>query len=317
MRFENKTVPLSSIDIVDHTFRITTNTHVDDLTESLRTVGLVNLPMLIKKGSRLVVISGFRRIQAGSSLGWKSINARIADPGTTRLKCVQYAITDNAFQRALNLIETSRALHLIHGCLPVDEHLTKSTAAFGLPGNLAVIKKILTLHHLPQPVQEYICSGTISLPMALELEKLQPDEGIAVAELFHTLGLSLNKQREVLSMIKEIAVREEKSVSEILTENGFLQILSDQDLNQNQKTQKIRGYLKRRRFPSLVNAEEAFEKLNKALPLDENIRLIPPANFEGKEYTIHLRFDSIEELNMRQKVLSKIAEHDEFLKFMV
>ncbi len=78
--------------------------------------------------------------------------------------------------------------------------------------------------------------------MAIELGMLDCDVGIAFANLFDDLKLSLNKQREIITLIKEIAIRDDVSIMEVLQESDFLEILNDNDLDRSQKSQKIRFY---------------------------------------------------------------------------
>ena len=72
-----QTIPLSRIDLQDDTFRITTRTDVNDLLRSIQYDGLITPPLLIKKSSAFIIVSGFRRIAACLELEWKEITARI------------------------------------------------------------------------------------------------------------------------------------------------------------------------------------------------------------------------------------------------
>lgn len=315
MRFEKKNVPLASIDLCDHTFRITTEPHIDKLADSVRLLGLIHAPLLIERGQMHVVLSGFRRIQAVQYLGWPTVPARIADPETEKIECAQYAIADNLQQRQLNLIEVSRALNLLSEFLHEPEKLAKMAASLALPDNLALIKKIETLSRLPPFVQELIVAGVISLSMALDLEKISPEECIAFAGIFNELQLSLGKQREIFSLVKEIALREKKDSLAILAETDVSRILSDEDLGQTQKTSKIRTYLKQRRFPARAEAGKEFEAFKKKLPLRGNFELIPPADFEGTDYVIRLHFNSLDELKSHRAILADLVENEYFKKY--
>jgi len=105
MCFKEKIVKLSEVDAGDHSFRITTQETVDDLMDSIGHVGLLNLPLLLEKKTRYIVLCGFRRIEACRRLNRLDVKARILDSDTKKLECARYAVTDNAFQRPLNLIE--------------------------------------------------------------------------------------------------------------------------------------------------------------------------------------------------------------------
>jgi len=316
MRFENKIVPLSSLDLSDHTFRVTTGQHIVELAESLKLLGLIHPPLLIEKGRMFTIISGFRRIQACQRLGWPTLPARVADPGTGKIACAQFAIADNALQRQLNLIEVSRSLNMLSEFFHEPESLVKIAASLALPGNLSAIKKIQKLCHLPQLVQELIVADVISLSMALELEKIPHEECTAFADIFNELRLSLGKQREIFTLVKEIALREEKNILTILAEAEICRILSDENLNHPQKTLKIRSYLKQRRFPALVEAENKFEEFKQDLPLCNNFELIPPADFEGTRYVIRLHFNTLDELKSHRSVLAGLIENNQFKKIL-
>jgi len=316
MRFKIQTVKLSNIDCKDNTYRITTETNVSDLMVSIRHVGLLNPPLLIGDDTEYTVVSGFRRIEACRGLGWSHLEARLLDPETTMIDCAQYAITDNALQRPLNLIETSRSIGLISAFVQDDDTMAMKLSSLSLPQNPALVKKIQKIRHLSRPIQRAILFNTISLAMALELGDLAPDAGNGFIELFENLKLSLNKQREVVNLVKEIAFREEIAVMEVLREKRLQEILTHADLDKSQKTRMIRSYLKKRRFPAITSAERTFDRLMKELKLGSEIKLTPPDNFEGPIYTLTLKFKDLVELKDRQATFDTIIRNPALEKIL-
>jgi ParB/RepB/Spo0J family partition protein len=302
-------IDLASIDLEDNTFRITTDTCIDDLILSIKSVGLLNPPILIKKTSGFQIISGFRRISACLSLGMAEIPARIVDPDSKKLECVNFAITENSLQRTLNLIEQSRSFYMLSGFYKDNDHLAEAASAFGLPNNPSIINKIKKICKLPRDIQNGVLSNTISLSMALELEMLEKDEGSAFAILFDNLKLSLNKQREIITHIKEIAIIDNISIINLLTKSHLREITDDKDLDRSQKINKIRLYLKQRRFPEITRAEKELEIKIKNLKLGRDMKLIPPKDFEGKGYRLNLYFESLEKLKKHKVKLDKIIQN--------
>jgi ParB family chromosome partitioning protein len=313
MHFKIETVKLAGIDCTDNTYRITTATNIDDLTASIKKIGLLNPPLLLENNSEYLIVCGFRRIEACRGLGWSQVEARILDPGTQEADCARIAVADNTLQRPLNLIEQSRSLVLISGFIKDDVMLAQELSLLGLPENQSVIKKIEEICHLSRPIQRAILSDTISLAMALELGKLTPDVGAGFVELFENLKLSLNKQREIVTFVQEIALREEIAVLEVINDDRLQAILEQKDFDKNQKTRKIRSYLKQRRFPAITSAARAFEKLIKELGLPGGIKLIPPANFEGSIYTLTFNFKNLPELIEHKTTLDEIV-HNPIIK---
>lgn len=309
MRFKQKTVKLSRIDSGDESFRITTQKNIDNLMDSINNVGLLNLPLLIEKDSGYTVVCGFSRIEACQRLSWAGIEARIIDSDTQRLECIKYAITDNSLQRPLNLIEQSRSINMLSGFFKDFNILTKELSAMGLPDNQSIIKKIKKICHLPRSVQSGILSNTISLVMALELGRLQQEAGESFAKLFEILKLSLNKQKEILTLVKEISLREDISILKVLENNVLQEILTNEDLDRNQRIRKIRIYLKQRRFPVITTAEKEFEKQLKKLKLGNQTKLIPPDNFEGTTYILKFSFTNLIELKDRKATFDALIQN--------
>ncbi|MDO9566818.1 MAG: ParB/RepB/Spo0J family partition protein [Candidatus Desulfaltia sp.] len=309
MNFKIKTVPVSCIDSEDNTYRITTKTKIDDLINSINKVGLINPPLLIAKGSAFIVICGFCRIEACRYLGCAALEAKILDSDTSRLQCAKIAITDNTMQRPLNLIEKSKALSMLSIFYKDSISLSKAASELGLPENPDLIKKIKNICCLPLSVQDHILSNTIPLSIAVELGMLEQAAAVLLANLFHEFKLSLNKQKEIITLIKEIAFLENISIMEALRKCDFPDILNREDIDRTQKTQIIRTYLKQRRFPEITRAKREFENNVSALKLGSGIKLIQPADFEGQTYMLNLRFNTIKELQERAVKLNSIVKN--------
>ncbi|QTA89874.1 ParB/RepB/Spo0J family partition protein [Desulfonema magnum] len=329
------TVSLSCVDLEDCTYQITTETSVDDLSCSIESVGLMCPPLLINQRPEtgnsnvgradfehcpqpggFTIVSGFRRIAACHCLGWSDIEARILNADTQKLDCVKFAITENAFQRPLNLIEMSRAVYMLSVFFKEDKKLAEAASAIGVLANPSLVKKLKAVCLLPGAIQDNVLSDTISLSMALELGRLEADAGVAFAGLFETLKLSLNKQREIITRVREIALREDISILDVIMGDDFQEILNNEDLDRNQKARDIRFYLKQRRFPAITRTETAFEALVKELNLGKNVSLRPPRDFEGTVYNLNLSFKDLTELKACGVSVEKIIQNPAFDRWL-
>ena len=316
MRFREKIVNLSQIDFSDDAFRITTEKQVDDLMLSINHVGILRPPLLLKKEATYTIICGFRRIEACRRLNWSKLEAMVLDPDTMRLKCITYAITDNAFQRPLNLIEKSRSIEMLSDFFKDINRLSEELSALGLSEHPSMIKKLKGICHLPEPLQNSILSNTISLAMVLELAGMSEDDAKGFIKYFNTLKLSLNKQREIVTMVKEIAMREDKSILQVIEESHLKKILMNEDLDKKQKAHNIRIYLKQRRFPTIANIEKSYEKYRQKLNLEKGFKLIPPINFESPTYTLQLSFSNMTQLKSLKTAFDALVENP-YLKKIV
>ncbi len=303
-------VSLEDVDPHDTTFRVTTNTNNDELVRSISTIGLLN-PLILKKkeDSTFCIISGFRRIQSCLETGLKKIPARIVKPDISYLDCAILSIADNAFDRQLNIIEQSRAFEMLFASSEKVQVVAKIAVSLNLPGNPSHIKKIRSISNLPASIQNFILDDTISLTIALELSCLENNISEAFGNLFNDLKLSLSKQKEILTLTKEISIRENVPIIRILEGSDIQNIITDHDIDRNRKTGKIRKLLSAKRFPELTKAENKYyEKLN-TIELGAGVKLVPPKNFEGTDYLLTFTFNSVKELNERKKSFNKLVDN--------
>lgn len=326
LRFSFSTIRLSAVDMNDDTYRITTDPCDASLTDSVKMLGLMSPPLVIpiqpearaegESSPCFRIVSGFRRIAAVQNLGWDETEARVLAPDTVSAVCVKFAIGENSLQRPLNLIETSRSLCLLATVSDAEE-LPRIAKSLSLPDNLPLIRKIMPLCRLPGPLQNGILSGTLSMPMALELSSPEPREAATdLALMFETLRLSLNKQREVLTLIREIAAREDLSIPDVLNDPNLQEILRDDDRDRNQKARSVRTLLRQRRFPAITRAESVFEKHAGTLYLGDHMKLIPPAGFESSVYTLRMDFSNPDELRSLKIIFDQLIQNPALKKIL-
>jgi ParB family transcriptional regulator, chromosome partitioning protein len=304
-------IPMADIDLGDERFRITTRRRSDDLNLSIGRLGLQAAPLVLPGAPGFIVVSGFRRIAACRSLGWDSIRAWVIQKASP-YECARKAIAANSLERPLNLIEISRALQLLDQYAPDGQALPEDAAALGLPTHAGMAARLKTLCRLPAEVQDAVLEEAVSFAMACEIRRMEAGLAVAYARLFRQLKTSLNKQREIVTLVAEIACREGIDPGQVLAEDRLSLILDAQDLDRNQKTQRIRRLLRQRRFPALVAAEDNFLSLRQRLKLGDHLQLAPPKDFEGTRFTLTLDFESLEEVRRLRVKLDELGDHPDF-----
>ena len=83
---------------------------INTLADSLKRFGQIN-PIVITK--RNVLIAGERRLEAARSLGWRTINAVVADI-SDELTMVEYELEENVQRRDFTKEEVEEAARKIH-----------------------------------------------------------------------------------------------------------------------------------------------------------------------------------------------------------
>ena len=202
------TIQLTRLNFSDTTHRITTGTDRDKLVSSIGRLGVLVPPLVKPQGQGFIIISGFQRLNACRQLGIAATAVRLAAPDASALDCAHWAIAENGLQRPLNPLETARAMALLAAAVPQKNMVAQEAAAAGLPSNSGMIAKLLRVVQLPAALQTCLADGTIGLAMALALGDLEPDFALSCVEIFSTLEVGLNRQREILSLITEISARD-------------------------------------------------------------------------------------------------------------
>ena len=308
MEFSERSVACRTIDTDDKTYRISTGQDNQSLTDSIAALGLIHPPIVLSKKDKFCIVSGFKRVQVCHRIGMQHIPVRIACGGPTELAYAKLAVADNSFQRTLNLVEIARAVALLKPHFDSMAALAATAGELSLPANPEFLKKVALLITLPQSIQKQVVSGDIALPTALELLACDLSSILVLADIFGALKLSLNKQREVLTLLKEIAAIEDISIIEVLQDERFQSLLAEKDLDMAQKRLQFRSRLKGRRFPALSRAETQLLGLIKELPLGRYWQINSPKHFEAPTYVFRAAVRNSDELADACTQLRKILQ---------
>lgn len=301
---------LSCIDTENSTYRISTDNSIEPLAASIGAVGLLTAPLIVAAGDRnYVVVSGFKRVAACRHIGHATIRARLLNPDILPERLAEMAICDNACQRPLNVLETSRALNLLVRHIKDPVELDRTCRRLGLPEHPSMRGKIMRVCRMPVDIQKGVLDGAISLNTALELDDMDREAGLPLSGMFNELQLSHSKQREIITNLVEVSRRDKVSIGSLLGDALFQVLVSDPDTNRTQKAGAMRQYFRKKRFPFLSATEERFQKESRKLPLGNNVRLQAPQGFESSGYVFTVSVKNISELEACIKTLQDTLEN--------
>ncbi len=309
MEFKHALVPFDRIDTEDTLFKISTGSASAELVESIKQIGLLNPPILIgyEKGYRIV--SGFKRISACRQAGASGLVVRLLDPAAAIERCVQIAIVDNTSQRSLNLVEQAHAVELLSSVYADATQLAGAANLAGLSINPDMAGKLKRLAQMDPLLKSGVLDGSIALPVAIQLQAMNDAAAVqAVGSLLRELGLSLNRQREMMEWIISICRRDDMAPAQLLTADGIVDLRRNKDLDRRQKGQHIRDYLKKRRYPTILRYERRLAAIVKNLKLAHGTCLIAPQHFESPTYSLKFEFKNNSEL------LAKLDEFEKIVK---
>lgn len=311
MEFEYRSVLVERILTEDTRFKISTGIVPADLVASIRLVGLLSPPILIAGTEGYQIVSGFKRVAALCQLGLNSIPARLLDPGTPIATCIRVAILENSSQRSLNLVEQANAVGLLATFFAEPRQLADAACSVGVPVNPGMAEKLKKLAAMESALKTGVLDGTIALPVAIQIQSMEDPAAMhALTALLKELGLSLNRQRELLDWIASICRRDDISVSHLLANEPIVDYLRDPEMDRRQKGLLIRKFLKTSRYPTIQSHEERFKDIVKKLALEKGTALTAPPHFESPVYALRFEFSSYDELREKYYKFERILESE-------
>ncbi|MBC7187628.1 MAG: ParB N-terminal domain-containing protein [Calditrichaeota bacterium] len=304
-------VALTEIDLEDRWYQVSYGPPPPALAASLHTVGLINPPTVQRRqDGRWRVVAGFRRCALLREQGATTISAWCVEEAVPELALFVWSLGDNLGIRALNVVECAVALHKLvrQFHVPETEVVSRYMPLLNLQGSRTLLQRYLSLAGLPEPMRQWLAEDRLSQEVALRLVEMSDGDASALFAVISQLRLGKNHQRDLVRLAEDVARRESMSIQQVLSAPELQEVLRKTDWSPGQKTEKVLTWLRQRRFPRLAEAERRSHELIRSLDLPANVRLSPPANFEGGEWQCHVQFGSGEELRAAAQRLQQIAE---------
>lgn len=142
---------------------------LEELSRSLRQVGLINPITLVRRGSGYEIDKGHRRFLAAKSLGWKSIKAIVREGDGNDLTVGR--LHENLFKEDMSPVEEGRAVKRLvdeYGYSKKDVGRMCSKSESWIDGRIALLE-------MPVELQEAVDVGALSVAAARELNGIKDD----------------------------------------------------------------------------------------------------------------------------------------------
>jgi hypothetical protein len=310
MPFELRRVSLTAVDATDDTYRLERRPRdVASLAASIERLGLLCPPILAGTNEGWIVVSGFDRVAACRLLGWERMPARRPLEAADPWRCAQWAVAEKAAERPLEMLAAGRALRLLRRFAPDEKAFGRTVRHFGLPDQPAAQARLEGLCDLPEAIRTALSDGALAVPTAISLGRMPVEAAGQVAGMLVEMRFGLNKQREVVTLLEEIARREAISLQAVLDAPELKTLAVGTDTDRAQRGQRLRAYLHQRRFPALSKAQRRFEDLSHQLCPDTGVRLTPPPGFESRAFQLTLTFSSRSDLDRHRETLRRLISH--------
>lgn len=189
--------------------RIFDEEKLQELADSIREYGVVQPLVVRKKGKKLELVAGERRLRAAKLAGIKKVPVLVREYTDTQM--MEIALVENIQRHDLNPIEEAQGIRqLMQEC-----NLTQEQVAAKVGRSRTAVTNILRLLNLAQRVQDYISNNVLSMGQAKQLVGLPEKQQLEVAEAIIANGWSARIIEDVVRKLKD--GQQVKVVREVVT----------------------------------------------------------------------------------------------------
>ena len=307
MKFSNVSeIPLTDIDIEDLLTNFSMDGCPEKLMDSVKVIGIRNPICIYASGNRYAIVSGHKRFQAAPRAGLTTVPAFIV-PELDDASRLVINLNENFGQRHYSDIEKGGILNkltqagvsdetIINEYMPLLE-LERSKKLFldlsGVEKLSSTLKKLL--HRAGVPVKTF--------------NTFYKWDSLTEAEnLFSILKPGVNKWRDLLDLIDEVAARENTTQGDIISRDDIQKILTSSDVPAPQRYDQIHKTLHNLRYPVLSDMRKQVARTLDEMELDDKTRLRFQDTFESNELKLELKFQSEKELSQQVEKIFKALQ---------
>ena len=303
-------VNLSSIDLNDQFYCLGAYTDIAPLIKSIREAGLITPPILQKTQNGYNVVAGFKRVEALKVLNIEQCDAFVVEESASKLDVFLLAVRDRLSHGRLDAIELSLFIHKLQYNLGVDrKNIIKTYVPLaGYGRNPRVYELYSRLYLLSADWRQMVRDEQTPVDLANEiLDRVEEERGVFL-NLFQSMRLGKNRQREFVLLISDVAKRAGISVTEIFELPPVNEVLNDNKRTPSQRADRLKQWLWRERYPRYAEAQQNFDALIKEQKLPDGLSIQPPPYFEGERFSASFTFSSEKEFQDHLQALTRLTE---------
>ena len=290
-----KNIGLSQVDFNDLSYAIAPipEGEIDStLKASIARHGILHPPIVREINPvSYTIIAGRKRLLAWRSLAKEqTCNCLIISRQIPEFEIFHILLAEIQLVRQLTMVEKALFLQKIAAVAEEKQIVKEFLPRLNLAPDPSVMKQTLRLLELEAPILKSIHQGYVNETVARDFVSLPLQDRSILFEIIASLRLSLSNQKKLLQISRELASRENKSITALLATPEVHAILHHPDANPPQKTKNLMTWLTRRHKPRSMHAEEEFNRFINEIRLPRNVSVAHTPFFEDDAVTLSITF---------------------------
>lgn len=290
-----KNIDLSQVDFNDLSYSIAPipESEIDStLKASIARHGILHPPIVREINSvSYTIIAGRKRLLAWRSLAKeKTCHCLVISRQIPEFEVFHILLAEIQLVRQLTMVEKALFLQKIAAVAEEKQIVKEFLPRLNLAPDPSVMKQTLRLLELEAPILKGIHQGYVNETVARDFVSLPLQDRSILFEIVASLRLSLSNQKKLLQICRELASRENKSITALLATPEVHAILHHPEANPPQKTKNLMTWLARRHKSRSIHAEEEFNRFINEIRLPGNVSVTHTPFFEDDAVTLSITF---------------------------
>lgn len=290
-----KNIDLSQVDCNDLSYSIAPipESEIDStLKASIARHGILHPPIVREINPvSYTIIAGRKRLLAWRSLAKeKTCHCLVISRQIPEFEVFHILLAEIQLVRQLTMVEKALFLQKIAAVAEEKQIVKEFLPRLNLAQDPSVMKQTLRLLELEAPILKGIHQGYVNETVARDFVSLPLQDRSILFEIVASLRLSLSNQKKLLQICRELASRENKSITALLATPEVHAILHHPEANPPQKTKNLMTWLARRHKSRSIHAEEEFNRFINEIRLPRNVSVTHTPFFEDDVVTLSITF---------------------------
>jgi len=300
-------IPLTDIDGENRLTDFSLDGCPEKLMDSIKVIGIRHPVTVCPSENGYAIVSGHKRFQAASRCGLTHVPAFITAEELDDASRLVINLNENFGHRQYSDIEKGGILNKFSQAGVSDKTIIKEyMPLLELERSKKIFQDLSNISLLSQKMQTLLHRARVPVKIFNTFYKW--DSLTAAENMFSTLRPGVNKWRDVLELIDEVAAKDNTTQADIISRDDIQKILTSSDLPVQQRYDPIHKILHDLRFPVLSDLRKQVARAIDEMELDDKTRLKFLETFESNELKLELKFQSEKDLSQQVEKIFKALQ---------
>jgi len=294
-------------------FDINNPFYSDSLEKSIQSKGVISPLMAIKIDDKYILIDGFQRyrIAKKNKISTFPIYIYSMQQNMEEIIELRYNLLTSVFDE-LNVLQKARLYNLVIHYVPEMENQAKWLNILKLPHD----NRILKITTWPENACHYLIKYNVSFNQIKFFFNLSVDDITILFKLALSLSIRSVEFLKLSEWLSECAQNENISIKAVLQDKSITSILSNNEINRNQKIAQLKDIIYSRRYSVISEYRHKMEILNKQLSTDGAFMVNYDKTFERSGIQLQAAIKNEKDIKKLRDSLDNSANIETLIKML-